>query len=417
MSESKKFGPRIQGPQLVRAGQPPARVAAAAAKKSKPPAPIRNARPAPSALVQPKRPPAAPPVYRPQPAPKVLQKKTPPGRPAGSAPACASPTAQTRKPPVAPPAYRPEPKKVVQPKAAIAPARTSEAALQMKPQPAAAGKRAVTPPTRPAPQASAPTRPALPIPTRPALRSSVVQRMIDDEEMEERYGSDYWPPPKTPLDAPPTPTYNYYKIASDYQTQQGKMNSADAYMDFYEENSGKSIGMSTGTGEEDDFDESYVDIPDTLRPSAPSAKLLWNNIYSPLLPSTTNHSLVKIMCEEKCNKWLYMDKKTKKEYNKTKRPPMCHIIPFNYIRWAAEWVYANSTSPTLTKPYKGPNPKNYPADTWKNLVWDLSNLRPGHSSCNSQTASQAKGVPSLSDQKTAISYVVKKLKALEPTWF
>jgi len=59
---------------------------------------------------QPKKPPAAPPVYRPQPTPLVLQKKERPG---------AKPSVITsqQKKPIAPPVYRPEPKRVAQPKA------------------------------------------------------------------------------------------------------------------------------------------------------------------------------------------------------------------------------------------------------------------------------------------------------------
>jgi hypothetical protein len=240
---------------------------------------------------------------------------------------------------------------------------------------------------------------------------------IDDDEMQDYYGEEYWPPPKQPIETPPTPSYQYYKWSSSYWDERGNTKVFDRYVDFYNENSGKSVGMTSGTGEEDEFDESYVDIPNTLRPSAPSAKALWKQIYSPLIPSTTNSNLVKVKCEELCGQWLYMDKTTKKEYKKTKRPPMCHVIPFNYIRWAADWVYQNANSPKLSKSYKGPDPQQYPADTWKNLVWDISNLRAGHASCNSQTAHQAKGIPSSSDQKTAINYVIKKLYQLEPTWF
>jgi len=77
--------------------------------------------------------PAAPPVYRPQPVPKVLQPKA----------ATPQPAAQTRPAPAAPPAYRPQPTpRVLQPKQAVG-------------QPPAAGsapRRPVAPPVyRPAP--------------------------------------------------------------------------------------------------------------------------------------------------------------------------------------------------------------------------------------------------------------------------
>jgi hypothetical protein len=54
--------------------------------------------------------PAAPPVYRPQPTPKVLQTKMASNQPPQSI--------QPPRAPVAPPVYRPEPKKIVQPKMA-----------------------------------------------------------------------------------------------------------------------------------------------------------------------------------------------------------------------------------------------------------------------------------------------------------
>lgn len=432
MSGAKKCGPHLWGAPQTQDRKTQARTSAAArpphAAQFKPPArPSSTARPTGHAPVQPKRPPSAPPVYRPQPVPKVLQKKTPPGRPVENAQTSAPRPAQTPPRPAAPPVYRPEPKSVAQPKAvAGAHARPAQTTLQMKPGAASAATRppsetrAATPPVRPQPQASAP-QPRTPAPSAtprpaPSIPSRVVQRMeIDDQEMINYYGEDYWPPPKYPPSTPPTPTYNYYKWSSSYYENNTKV--FDRYVDFYNDNSGKSVGMTSGTGEEDEFDESYVDIPSTLRPSAPSAKLLWKSIYSPLLPSTTDTSLVKVKCKELCGKWVYMYKSNKKEYGTSKRPPMCHVIPFNYIRWAAEWVYANKNSPSLSKPYKGPDPQQYPVDTWKQLVWDKKNLRPGHATCNSQTAHQAKGVPSSSDQKIAINYVIKKLYKLEPTWF
>jgi len=55
--------------------------------------------------------PIAPPAYRPQPVPKVLQRKTN-GSP--------QPANQPKRAPVAPPVYRPQPKRILQPKAATA---------------------------------------------------------------------------------------------------------------------------------------------------------------------------------------------------------------------------------------------------------------------------------------------------------
>lgn len=440
MSGAKKCVPNLRGAPHTHDRQAGARGDAAArpphAARLKPPAQTTPAaRPATNATVQPKRTPSAPPVYRPQPTPKVLQKKTPPGRPHENTRASAQRPAQTPARLAAPPVYRPEPKNVAQPKAApgarslpkpaaarpVAPAppivgaRPPQTTLQMKPNPAAASTRTETPSTRPAPLASA-QRPAPPTPPRPALRPSVVQRMMDDEEMEGHYGSDYWPPPDSPIKAPPTPSYNYYKYASEYHTQQGEMGFADSYMDFYEEHSGKSIGMSTGTGEDDEYDESYVDIPIGIRPSAPAA--LWNTVYAGLTDSQKYKGFQWIVCQENCTNRVYIDKKTKKEDGTTKRPPMCHIVAFNHIKWAVSWLYSNKSHYLVGGNYKGPDVTGFPDDTWRELVWHKSNLRPGHSKCNSQTASQAKGVPSTgTTQNAAITYVVKRLKKLKPLWF
>lgn len=90
------------------------------------PEPLRKNTARPSA-VQPKAI-SPPPVYRPQPAPKVLQTKA----------ACCQPPragAQTPRTPVAPPVYRPEPKKIVQPKMAAATRTPREAPPVYKPQP------------------------------------------------------------------------------------------------------------------------------------------------------------------------------------------------------------------------------------------------------------------------------------------
>lgn len=429
MSGAKKCGPHLRDARHAHNGQTRAREATAPrpqhAAQLKPPARTTPAaRPATHATVQPKRPPSAPPVYRPQPAPKVLQKKSPPGRPTEETRAFAPRPAQAPARTAAPPAYRPEPTKVLQPKAAtpvarplakppVAPARPTQTTLQMKPNnvPAkpeskAGGAFAGAAPTRPAPRASAPP---------PVPRSSVVQRMIDDEEMEDRYGSGYWPPPKTVIGTPPSPTYNYYKIASDYHSQKGRMEVADEYMDFYEENTGKTIGMTSGRGEEDEYDESYVDIPIGIRPSAPTA--LWNTVYAGVTDSHKYPGFQWIDCEENCTDRVYIDKKTKKEDGTTKRPPMCHIVSYNHIKWAVSWLYSNKSHHRVGGTYKGPDVSGFPDDTWRDLVWHKSNLRPGHASCNSQTASQAKGTPSTKVANDALNYVIPRLKKLKPLWF
>jgi hypothetical protein len=68
-----------------------------------------------------KKPPPAPPVYRPQPVPKVLQRKTVPGQTVAAQHSNNQQKILQRKAPVAPPAYRPQPApKVLQARAPLA---------------------------------------------------------------------------------------------------------------------------------------------------------------------------------------------------------------------------------------------------------------------------------------------------------
>src|SRR5262245_1816958 len=69
--------------------------------------------------------PTAPPVYRPQPVPRVLQTKN------SSSPKAISPP---RRSPTAPPVYRPEAKKIVQPKAISPPRKTPPAPPVYRPE-------------------------------------------------------------------------------------------------------------------------------------------------------------------------------------------------------------------------------------------------------------------------------------------
>jgi hypothetical protein len=113
--------------------------------------------------------PAAPPVYRPQSVPKVLQKK----------PVAALPRASSgpqRQTPAAPPVYRPAPKKIVQPKVpTIAQPRIAQAASPARPTPRAPG---VLQP-KPAP------RTARPQVVQRHLASRVIQRITDLRELQE----------------------------------------------------------------------------------------------------------------------------------------------------------------------------------------------------------------------------------------
>jgi hypothetical protein len=189
-------------------------------------------------------------------------------------------------------------------------------------------------------------------------------------------------------------------------------------MDQYGTFTGKSVGQTFGTKENEDYDASYVDIPDDIRPAAPKAKQLWNKVYAGLVQDPTNGNRMQIQCSEKNDGAVKVDKTTKVEVGTGKKPPMCHIVAFNHIRWAANWLYVNKNHAWVGGQYQGPDPKNYPADTWKKLVWHKSNLQPGHSKCNSQTATLAKGVPKNQQaEKAAVTYVVLRLKRLEPNWF
>lgn len=82
----------------------------------------RAVQPKMSSATQSKRRPAAPPVYRPQPAPQAAQPKT-------------ADAAQGRTPPAAPPVYRPEPKKFIQPKMAAQQPKSPTAPPVYRPQP------------------------------------------------------------------------------------------------------------------------------------------------------------------------------------------------------------------------------------------------------------------------------------------
>ena len=69
-----------------------------------------------------------------------------------------------------------------------------------------------------------------------------------------------------------------------------------------------------------------------------------------------------------------------------KRPPVCHILPYNHLMRA--WLDLMSD-----KKYSGvrPGAAGYD-DAHKELAWgDVTNLRPGHSRCNSSTSRRAVG--------------------------
>lgn len=144
----------------------------------------RTATPSTRATAAPNAPrattPAAPPVYRPQPTPAVLQRKEPPGRPPLRANQTTTPAAaNAARRPAAPPVYRPQPApKVLQAKPALPQAAAPRAATV---KPSAALRQTPAPPQAPRqfqpPAAHARTRPA------PPSRLGVLQLM------EDHYGS------------------------------------------------------------------------------------------------------------------------------------------------------------------------------------------------------------------------------------
>jgi N-acetylglutamate synthase-like GNAT family acetyltransferase len=262
-------------------------------------------------------------------------------------------------------------------------------------------------------QLSRPSLPgANPMPKLPPGRQTVLQ-MMDSDELSSHYGSGYWPPPASPVHAPPTPSGEYYAYATDYYSQRDAER-GDQWMDAYEDYTGASVGQTTGTKESDDFDASYVEVPDQCRPSAPGN--LWKLVYQGLVNSTKYPGWLVITCAELSDGKVYVDANTKCESGTGKKPPMCHKIPFNHIRYAAQWLFDNKLHPTA-QGYKGPDAAGYDWDTWKSLVWHISNLQPGHAKCNSQTASSAKGTPKGPAEQKAIQYAITRLKALQPTWF
>lgn len=309
--------------------------------------------------------PTPPPVYRPQPLPKVLQTK----------------------------------RQLVQPKAG------QQKAVQPKPVVRLAGANAVQRSSRP------PNAPQI------IQRKQVVQ-LAQQSWQSQHYGTD-WPPPNDPPQVPPTPSGQYYEEGADYWARHRDLDAFDSYIDQHGTFLNKTVGQTFGTQENEDYDASYVDIPSHLRPSAPNAKSLWNLVYAGLAQDPTNHNQLQVACAEKSDGYVKVESGTKKEVGTSKKPPMCHIIAFNHVKWAAEFIHTNPSNPWSIGfgKYKGPDPTQYPNDTWKELVWDLSNLQPGHAKCNSQTASLAVGMPSPTLQKKAVIYVAGRLKALEPTWF
>lgn len=146
------------------------RVPTPGAQNNRPPAaPPRPGFP-PRAIVQPKQAPAPPPVYRPQPPPKVLQTSTPSARPLHvNRPPSRPPATQPQPRPFAPHAGRPAAGNPVQAKSAFA-ARTDGPQRLQRLQPARG--QVPAPPVRPQPSRPF-ARPATPTPHAPTRPGAV----------------------------------------------------------------------------------------------------------------------------------------------------------------------------------------------------------------------------------------------------
>lgn len=282
------------------------------------------------------------------------------------------------------------------------PTRFAPIAFQPKlgPAPRAA---AAPPPTRFGPQASQLKAASHPYPIRGPAQTI---QMSDSED------EDY---PMVPPATPQVTDTEYWARGSDYWLENEDV--SNAYLEKYEKHSGRTIGQTFGTEESDDYEESYVDIPLGARPAAPKA--LWNAVYAGLVAHPTKGNTLRVRCAELGDGYVEVDATTKCESGTNKRPPMCHIIAFNHIKWAVHWLFLNKGNKgnPYAQTYKGPDQDQLDMTTYGKLVWDVANLRPGHAACNSHTAAQARGVPSNPVGNAAVAYVGPKLKALQPGWF
>jgi ribosomal protein S18 acetylase RimI-like enzyme len=242
----------------------------------------------------------------------------------------------------------------------------------------------------------------------------IIQRAHMDVDDDDEKNWDY---PGTP---PPTPAHQpaaFFMQGLDYHTQAGHMDASDLWEEKVNKHWG-SVGQTVGTEESEDYDASYVEGTG-IRPAATNVKALWNTVYAGLKTSGSKAGWLWVNCQELCGQPVWVDAKTKKEQGTGKRPPMCHITPFNHIKWAVEYLAQNPTAPSIKKllhgktRYIGGPATNLPLTHYQEVVWHASNLRAGHASCNSQTASQAKGNPkNTKEEGEALSYTIPRLNAI-----
>lgn len=364
--------------------QPPARVYAGAPKAAQSKR-ASGKTPSPAS-------PAAPPAYRPQTIPKVLQTKTAPGR-------RQPPPAQARSLPAPPPVYRPQPApKVLQPKGAggareaaehKASARSPQAPAVYRPQTpprvcqlksagVAAPPRAHALPPKPHVEAklgSARTLPRAAAPAAAGVIQRAAERSSSDDEMD---------------------------LMDDL---------ADAPDELLIEMGLKPPGQAYGSKEsKDDDDDDWLPPGIHVRPPKPGA--LWSAVYSAIAPELGVASLYSIACAELKDGKVYMLGKGRKECDdkgkikgggKGKKPPVCHVIPYNHLMWAWRTIATRGG-------YKGPGFTGSGAPTDQTahaeLAWgNLKNLRPGHAVCNLKTAFAAAGEPPGPSQAGILKYV------------
>lgn len=338
--------------------------------------------------------PVAPPVYRPQPTPKILQTKTATGR----QPQPQQQPAPVRNTPAPPPVYRPQPApKVLQPKSAGG----ARAAAELKA------------PARP-PQAPAVYRPQ----TQPRvcqLKSAAVvpsraQAHTPKPHVEAKLGAVRILPRSV---APATA--GVIQRAAESVSSDDDMDLMDDLADASDEQliemGLKPPGQFFGSKEsKDEDDDDWLPPGIHVRPPKPGA--LWKAVYSGMVCVSKKLDVWAIDCAERKDSKVYMIGAAKKECNakgkllgggKGKKPPVCHVIPYNHLMWAWRTIASRHN-------YGGPpfTPSGAPTDQTAHaeLAWgNMKNLQPGHAKCNSTTASAATGVPSDPGASAIVKYV------------
>ncbi|MEL7469352.1 MAG: hypothetical protein AAFN27_12920 [Pseudomonadota bacterium] len=143
-----------------------------------------------------------------------------------------------------------------------------------------------------------------------------------------------------------------------------------------------------------------------VEPGRPSPfPTTWSQTYAGLVPVKDPSGTVtgfKLKCQEGCASWIHMDGKycelgeTTAPNRRLQKPPVCHDTPWVAIR---EMLNARE------------NGKKFTEDFRRHACWHQSNLRPGHSTCNSSgqkaMASNLTG-PEKSAANSLINRVIKE---------